>query len=178
MLCRSSRWPMPATRRCACASNRHAPEAGASPTWPACRAAAPARGSRPWISATRSPPATPPTTASPSTPTATPPGPWSSRAPAPAPRSPPPRSSTTPWPCRSDARVAKSPPPRTTVNGSRRERRSYRGSAFDDVYRQAAERGLLVLLAHVEAGVAHGLDYLVVAELVLAVDTRCTAWRD
>src|SRR5690606_27701567 len=111
----------------------------------------------------------PPTTASRSIPTAMPANPWSSRAPAPAPRSPPPPSSTTPSPCRSDARVAKSPPPRTTVNGSRRERRSYRATAFDDVYRHSAARGCLVLVAYVAAGVAHGLDGLVEDDLVLAV---------
>src|SRR5690606_32016146 len=42
-------------------------------------------------------------------------------------------------------------------------------SALDDVYRQAAARGFLVFVAHVAAGVAHGPDHLVQADLVLAV---------
>src|SRR5690554_5178765 len=42
-------------------------------------------------------------------------------------------------------------------------------SALDDVHRQAAARGFLVLVLHVAAGVAHGPDDLVEADLVLAV---------
>src|SRR5690606_19946238 len=42
-------------------------------------------------------------------------------------------------------------------------------SALDDVDRQAPARGFLVLVLHVPAGVAHGLDDLVQADLVLAV---------
>src|SRR3546814_18919553 len=45
----------------------------------------------------------------------------------------------------------------------------YGPSALDDVHRQAAARGFLVLVLHVAAGVAHGLDDLVQAALVLAV---------
>src|SRR3546814_4302256 len=42
-------------------------------------------------------------------------------------------------------------------------------SALDDVDRQAPARGFLVFVLHVAAGVAHGLDDLVQAHLVLAV---------
>jgi len=42
-------------------------------------------------------------------------------------------------------------------------------SALDDVHRQPALAGLLVLLAHVEAGLAHGLDRSVERHEVLAV---------
>src|SRR5690606_26845952 len=42
-------------------------------------------------------------------------------------------------------------------------------SALDDVDGEAAARGFLVLVAHVPAGVAHGLDDLVQRHLVLAV---------
>src|SRR3546814_6189916 len=44
-----------------------------------------------------------------------------------------------------------------------------RHSALDDVNRQPTARGFLVLVMHVAAGVAHGLDDLVQADLVLAV---------
>src|SRR3546814_8384951 len=40
-------------------------------------------------------------------------------------------------------------------------------SALDDVDRQAPARGFLVFVLHVAAGVAHGLDDLVQAHLVL-----------
>src|SRR5690606_37460991 len=43
-----------------------------------------------------------------------------------------------------------------------------RPSALDDVDRQPTAAGLLVLVAHVAAGVAHGPDDLVEADLVLA----------
>src|SRR5690606_41386787 len=42
-------------------------------------------------------------------------------------------------------------------------------SALDDVDRKPPARGFLVLVLHVAAGVAHGLDDLVQADLVLAV---------
>src|SRR5690606_25568983 len=160
---------MPAIANSRSASTRPVRKAGGSPTSPDCRTASPPPASKPWPRATRSPPAAPPTTASRSIPTAMPANPSSSRVLAPAPRSPPPRSSTTPWRCRSDARVATCIGTRAVGGFSRRERRSYRGSAFDDVDGQAAARGFLVLVAHVAAGVAHGLDDLVEADLVLAV---------
>ena len=42
-------------------------------------------------------------------------------------------------------------------------------SALDDVHGQPAARGFLVLVLHVAAGVAHGLDDLVQADLLGAV---------
>src|SRR5690606_27267450 len=46
---------------------------------------------------------------------------------------------------------------------------TYGRSTLDDVHRQPAARGFLVLVLHVAAGVAHGLDDLVERHLVLAV---------
>src|ERR1700688_3285717 len=48
----------------------------------------------------------------------------------------------------------------------------HRHSAFDDVDRQAAARRFLVLRHHVGAGLAHGLDDLVQADVVRAVATQ------
>src|SRR6185312_14659290 len=48
-------------------------------------------------------------------------------------------------------------------------RRGRAASALDDVDRQTAAAGFLVLVLHVAAGVAHGLDDLVEADAVLAV---------
>src|SRR4051812_30401604 len=47
--------------------------------------------------------------------------------------------------------------------------RGWRGgfSALDDVHRQSAAAGFLVLVLHVATGVAHGLDDLVQGHLVL-----------
>src|SRR4028118_289528 len=45
-------------------------------------------------------------------------------------------------------------------------------SALDDVERQPATGGLLVLVLHVRAGLAHGLDRLVQRDVVPAVATH------
>src|SRR5690606_23496647 len=50
-------------------------------------------------------------------------------------------------------------------------------SALDDVDREAAAGGFLVLVAHVAAGLAHGADDLVQADLVLAVAAQGHARR-
>src|SRR5690349_11502143 len=44
-----------------------------------------------------------------------------------------------------------------------------RGSALDDVHREATPGGLLVLVLHVGAGLLHGLDDLVEGDVVAAV---------
>ena len=65
------------------------------------------------------------------------------------------------WPNPADANGSSRPTVGSTVGGGR--------SALDDVDRQPAAAGFLVLVLHVAAGVAHGLDDLVQRDLVLAV---------
>src|SRR6185437_14558636 len=66
--------------------------------------------------------------------------------------------------------------PQKIESGNRRPRASCL-SALDHVHRQAAARRFLVLVLHVAAGVAHGLDDLVERDAVLAVAAHRHALR-
>src|SRR5947209_3094046 len=91
----------------------------------------------------------------PATPTAFAPASGSIASGAPASPISPPASAT--------IRPAAAPPIVRSRNGWRRS------SAFDHIDREAALRGLLVALVHVEAGPAHRLDHLVERDAVGAV---------
>src|ERR1700690_951696 len=56
-----------------------------------------------------------------------------------------------------------------TISRNDAPTRTQSGLALDDVDREAAAGGLLVLVLHVRAGLAHGLDGLVQRDVVLPV---------
>src|SRR5205823_3656801 len=88
---------------------------------------------------------------------------------------PPPRAGPTTLsasPHRAAARCARSrclAPGRCAAARARRSPLPIRLSALDDVYSEAAARGLLVLAAHVGARAPHRLDHLVERHLVRAI---------